>query len=218
MLNGISLIIYDLDGVLIDSSDAICISFNNALEIVGEPPCDNKIIRGMIGVPLKEMYRKVLSDEKRYHIDECFNQYKEVFLDISTAHTKILEDVVITLSHFEREGIQQCLATNKSSPEAEKLLSHFRIDKYFDLIVGSDDVSSPKPNPEIILLILDAMGVKPDEVVLVEDSPTGILTGKRAGVYTIAVTTGYCKVKTLADLEPDYLIEKLRDLLEIIFV
>jgi phosphoglycolate phosphatase-like HAD superfamily hydrolase len=62
------------------------------------------------------------------------------------------------------------------------------------------------------------MCVKPDEVVLVEDSPTGILTGKRAGVYTIAVTTGYCKVKTLADLEPDYLIEKLRDILEIIFV
>ncbi len=218
MLNGISLIIYDLDGVLIDSSDAICISFNNALEVVGEPPCDNKMIRGMIGVPLKEMYRKVLSDEKRYHIDECFNQYKEVFLDISTAHSKIFEDVVTTLSHFEREGFQQCLATNKSSPEAEKLLSHFGIDKYFDLIVGSDDVSSPKPNPEMILLILNAMGLKPDEVVLVEDSTTGILAGKRAGVYTIAVTTGYYKVKTLADLKPDYIIEKLRDLLEIIFV
>jgi phosphoglycolate phosphatase-like HAD superfamily hydrolase len=52
----------------------------------------------------------------------------------------------------------------------------------------------------------------------VEDSTTGILAGKRAGVYTIAVTTGYYKVKTLADLKPDYIIEKLRDLLEIIFV
>jgi phosphoglycolate phosphatase-like HAD superfamily hydrolase len=65
MFNSINLIIYDLDGVLIDSSDAICISFNSALEAVGEGPCYNKMIRGMIGVPLKEMYRRVLTHEKK---------------------------------------------------------------------------------------------------------------------------------------------------------
>jgi HAD superfamily hydrolase (TIGR01509 family) len=218
MLTGIQLIIYDLDGVLVDTSDAICISFNAALEDAGEKPCSDEEIRAMIGVPLDEMYRGVLPRERWSLVEKCFTRYREVFMDISVEHARILEGVEETLSHFEEEGLQQCLATNKSAPEAEKILIHLRIDRFFDLIVGYDDVSSPKPSPDMILLALDAMGVEPHEAVLIEDSPTGLSAGKGAGVHTVAVATGFNDSATLAKSKPNYVIDELKDLKEIVFV
>ncbi len=218
MLTGIRLIIYDLDGVLVDSSDAICLSFNAALEDAGEAPCSDEKIRAMIGVPLDEMYRRVLPPERWGLVEGCFKRYREVFMEVSLDHVRILDGVEATLSHFEEEGFQQCLATNKSAPEAEKILAHLGIDGYFDLMVGYDDVSSPKPSPEMILLALDAMGVEPDEAVLVEDSPTGLAAGKGGGVFTVAVTTGFHDAGSLADSKPDYIIDEIKGLREIVFV
>ena len=218
MLTGIRLIVYDLDGVLIDSSDAICLSFNAALQDAGEPPCTDEVIRSMIGVPLDEMYRRVLPKLRWGLIEGCFNRYREVFMGISVEHTRMLDGVEETLSHFEEEGLQQCLATNKSTPEAEKILAHLGIDGYFDLMVGYDDVPSPKPSPDMILLALDAMGVEPDEAILVEDSPTGLAAGKGAGVSTVAVATGFYDAATLADSNPDYILDEIKALKEIVFV
>jgi HAD superfamily hydrolase (TIGR01509 family) len=218
MLTGIRLIIYDLDGVLVDTSDAICLSFNAALEDAGEAPRSDEEIRGMIGVPLDEMYRRVLPRERWGIVEGCFKRYREVFMEVSLDHVRILDGVEATLSHFEEEGLQQVLATNKSAPEAEKILAHLGIDGYFDLMVGYDDVSSPKPSPEMILLALDAMGVEPDEAVLVEDSPTGLAAGKGAGVFTVAVTTGFYDAGVLAGSKPDYIIDEIKGLREIVFV
>ena len=171
-----------------------------------------------MGVPLDEMYRRVFPQERWGLVDGCFKRYREVFMDVSLEHARILDGVEATLTHFEDEGLQQCLATNKSTPEAEKILTHLGIDAYFDLIVGYDDVSSPKPSPEMILLALDAMGVEPDEAVLIEDSPTGLAAGKGAGVFTVAVPTGFYSAETLTDSEPDYLIDEIKALREIVFV
>lgn len=218
MLTGIRLIIYDLDGVLVDTSDAICLSFNAALEDAGEAPCSDEDIRSMIGVPLDEMYRRVLPQERWGLIEGCFKRYREVFIDISVEHARMLEGVEETLTHFEDEGFQQCLATNKSTPEAEKVLAHLGIDGYFDLIVGYDDVPNPKPSPDMILLALDAIGAEPGETVLAEDSPTGLAAGKAAGVFTVAVATGFYSAETLTDSKPDYLIDEIKALREIVFV
>ncbi|GAF92033.1 unnamed protein product, partial [marine sediment metagenome] len=76
MLAGIRLIIYDLDGVLVDTSDAICLSFNAALEDAGEAPRSDEEIRAMIGVPLDEMYRRVLPPERWGIIEGCFKRYR----------------------------------------------------------------------------------------------------------------------------------------------
>ena len=218
MLTGIRLIIYDLDGVLVDTSDAICISFNAALQDAGEAPRSDEEIRGMIGVSLDEMFRTVLPRERWGLVEGCFERYREVFMDVSLDHARILDGVEATLSHFEGEGLLQCLATNKSTPEAEKILDHLGIDGYFDLIVGYDDVPSPKPSPDMILLALDAMGVEPNEAVLVEDSPTGLPAGKGAGVFTVAVATGFYEAGILANSKPDYIIDEIEGLKEIVFV
>jgi len=218
MLAGIRLIIYDLDGVIVDTSGAIIISFNAALRDVGAKPRSPEEIRSMIGVPLDEMYRKVLPRWKWRHIEGLIIRYREVFNGVSREHARVLDGVEETLTHFEEEGINQCLATNKSAPEAEKILIHLGIEGFFDLIVGYDDVANPKPSPEMILLALDGMGATPREAVLIEDSPTGLKAGKAAGDHNVAVSTGFTDTATLREQNPDYLIDDIRGLKEIVFV
>jgi len=218
MLTGIELIVYDLDGVLIDSSGAILIAFNTALREAGFDACPEDEILGMIGMPLDGMYRKVLPSESWGLVPGCFDRFKKVFSEVSLDHVRLLEGVEPTLAHFESEGLMQCVATNKSTSEAERILDHLGVHDRFDLIVGFDDVETPKPGPDMILLALEAMGVEAGSAVLVEDSPTGLKAGKAAEVHTVAVTTGTYSAAALADLSPDYLIDDFKYLMELIFV
>jgi len=218
MLTGIELIVYDLDGVLIDSSGAILIAFNTALREVGFDVRPEEEILGMIGMPLDEMYRKVLPRERWGLVSGCFDRFKEVFAEVSLDHVRLLDGVESTLAHFESEGLMQCVATNKSTSEAERLLEHLGVHDFFDLIIGFDDVVTPKPGPDMVLLALEAMGVEAGAAVLVEDSPTGLKAGKAADVHTVAVTTGTYSAVVLSSSSPEYLIDDIKELMKLIFV
>ena len=216
MLRGVELIIYDLDGVVIDSTKAICTAFNRAIEDVGERSRPEEEIRGMIGVALEEMFRRVLPEEKHDRIGCCFDRYLAIFSEVSPIHTRILDGVEETLRYFEAKGVKQTLATNKSSVEAERILGDLGIRHLFDLVLGLNDVDAPKPSPEMILLTLERMDVEPGKVVLVEDSPTGLAAGKASGVHTVAVTTGTHVEDVLVPWEPEYTLECIRGLMEVV--
>ena len=216
MLRGVELIIYDLDGVVIDSTKAICTAFNQAIEDVGERSRPEEEILGMIGVALEEMFRRVLPEEKHDRIGCCFDRYLAIFSEVSPIHTRILDGVEETLRYFEAKGVKQTLATNKSSVEAERILGDLGIRHLFDLVLGLNDVDAPKPSPEMILLTLERMDVEPGKVVLVEDSPTGLAAGKASGVHTVAVTTGTHVEDVLVPWEPEYTLECIRGLMEVV--
>jgi len=216
MLRGVELIIYDLDGVVIDSTKAICTAFNQAIEDVGERSRPEEEIRGMIGVALEEMFRRVLPEEKHDRIGCCFDRYLAIFSEVSPIHTRILDGVEETLRYFEAKGVKQTLATNKSSAEAERILGDLGIRHLFDLVLGLNDIDAPKPSPEMILLTLERMDVEPGKAVLVEDSPTGLAAGKASGVHTVAVTTGTHAEDVLIPWEPEYTLECIRGLMEVV--
>ncbi|UCH56957.1 MAG: HAD-IA family hydrolase [Candidatus Bathyarchaeota archaeon] len=216
MLEGIKLVIYDLDGVLVDSSGAICIAFNRVLEEVGVEALPEEDIRRMIGEPLNAMFRKVIPEESVGLVNGYFERYREIFSGISTMHTRVLDGVEETLAYFMEKGLKQSLATNKTTGEAVRILEHVGLRWYLDLLLGFTDVENPKPSPDIIRLTLDWLGVEAMNAVLVDDSPTGLEAGEKAGVHTVAVTTGYLRRGQLAYSDPDYVIDDLLELMGII--
>ena len=218
MLRDIELIIYDLDGVLIDSSEGICIAFNRVLAEVGEKNYPEDRIREMIGKPLRDMYRKVLPLERQSLVEYCFKRYIEVFKEVPLKHTRSLDRVENTLSYFHKRGLKQSLATTKQSEVADILLKYLNIRKYFDLLLGSNDVRHPKPCPEIIHLTLERLKVNKRNAVFIEDTTIGLEAGKEAGVHTIAVTTGTHSREKLAYLNPDYIVDNISKIKEIIVV
>jgi len=218
MLRDIELIIYDLDGVLIDSSEAICMTFNRVLNEFGEEDCPKGGIRGMIGEPLRDMYRRILPEEKHNQIERCVDRYIEIFKETAVEHTYLLDGVEDTVSFFKARGLKQSVATTKTSEETAIILKGLNVRQYFDLLLGSGDVTNLKPDPEILHLTLRKLGCKRENAAFVGDTTTDIEAGRNAGVYTIAVTTGTHARKRLAGLNPDYIVDNIRRLRNIVIV
>ncbi len=212
MLCGIKLIIYDLDGTLIDSKEAIVETFNRVVEELGEEACPADAIMEMIGLPLTEMFKKVLPEEKHEKIQACWDRFVVIYADVGSRKTHILPGVEETLKHFKGAGYLQSIATTKRGDVASQLLGTLGLRGYFDLVLGINDVAAPKPAPDIINLTLKRLDVKPQESVLVEDTTIGLEAGKKAGVHTIGVTTGTHNREKLATLNPNYIVDGLKEL------
>jgi phosphoglycolate phosphatase-like HAD superfamily hydrolase len=216
VLHGVRLIIYDLDGTLIDSTMAIVETFNRVIEEQGEPACPNGEIEEMIGLPLTEMFRRVLPSPKHVRVQACWDRFIEIYADVGSRKTRILPGVIETLSFFKGLDYMQSIATTKRSDVASGLLGKLGLLHYFDLILGITDVDSPKPAPDIIELTLSRLGVKPREAVFIEDTTIGLEAGVRAGIHTVGVTTGTHDRKKLSTLHPDYIIDGLTELMQLI--
>ena len=212
MLRDIRLIIYDLDGTLIDSSEAIVETFNRVVVEQGEPARPKAMIQEMIGLPLTEMFRRVLPNGKHGVIQGCWDRYIEIYADVGPRKTRVLPNVPETLAYFKDIGYMQSIATTKRSDVAVSLLGKLDLLHYFDLVLGINDVVSPKPAPDIINLTLRRLGVEPNQAIFVEDTTIGLEAGKRSGVYTIGVTTGTHDRTKLLTHQPDYIVDSLLEL------
>jgi AHBA synthesis associated protein len=113
-------------------------------------------------------------------------------------------------------GLKQSIATLKHSDVASKILGRLDLLPYFDIVLGINDVINPKPAPDVINLTMTRLQVKPREAVFIEDTTIGLEAGKKAGVYTIGVTTGTDDRNRLAVLSPDYIVDGLRELTNLI--
>jgi len=102
MLRSIRLVIYDLDGTLIDSEEAIVETFNRVISELGEEECTRTVIEEMVGLPLTEMFRRVLPEAKYSEVTWCWERYREIYDEISAGKTRILPDAVDTLTHCAR--------------------------------------------------------------------------------------------------------------------
>lgn len=216
MFHGIRLIIYDLDGTLIDSTEAIVETFNRVIVEQMEPACPKAAIQEMIGLPLTEMFRRVLPVGKHSVIQGCWDRFIEIYSDVGPRKTRILPDVPETLAYFKNVGYLQSIATTKRSDVANRLLRKLDLLHYFDLVLGINDVTFPKPAPDIIDLTLRRLGVEPSEAVFVEDTTIGLEAGKRGGVYTVGVTTGTHDRARLSTLHPDYIVDGLLELTRLV--
>ncbi len=216
MLYGIRLVIYDLDGTLIDSTEAIVDTFNTILKDEGIPLPASGVIESLIGEPMPEILRRLLPPDRQDEVQRFWDVYIPVYARISPAKTHILPGVPETLHAFRARGLLQSIATQKKCAVATRILSELGLIGDLDLICGIDDVAHSKPAPDIVELTLKRLGVKPHEAVMVDDTIIGLASGKNAGVHTVGVTTGTHDREKLLTLGPDCIIDHMDELTWII--
>ena len=216
MLKGIRLVIYDLDGTLIDSTEAIMETFQTILRAEGVPLPAPGVIESLIGEPMPEILRRLLPLERRGEVQHFWDAYIPVYARISPLKTRVLPGAAEALSGFRARGLMQSIATQKKCAVATRVLGELGLLGDLDLVCGIDDVANPKPAPDIVELTLRRLGVEPGEAVMVDDTTTGLAAGKNAGVHTVGVTTGTHSREKLLTLEPDYVIDSLGELSAII--
>ena len=209
MLPRFSAYLFDIDGTLLDSARDICGAIQETLEPTGCGPLAYEYLRGFIGLHLIDCFGDVLPHYTPQQIDELVQRYRALYPARGHTLTSIYPGVEEALAGLDA---RKTTATTKGTNGSRQILEKFGLISYFDHIQGTDGFPC-KPAPDVILRGMEVLGVKPEETLMVGDAPSDMIAGKRAGVKTCAVRYGYGKPEELAQLEPDYWISDLRELL-----
>jgi len=181
-------ILFDLDGTLIDSTEAILESFHNSFDLHNYPYADDEAIKALIGHPLDVMYRALGVEEAK--VWDFVNTYKEHYREISTQKTVLLanaKEAVEAAHSFATLGI----VTTKTGKYSRVLMEHFGLMDKFDVLIGREDVTHPKPNAEPILKALQQLQSDDEDVWMIGDTTMDLIAAKSAGVNAIGVLSGY---------------------------
>jgi len=180
------IILFDLDGTLIDSTEAILECFHHSFDVYK--------IKALIGYPLDEMYASLGVQEAK--VWDFVATYKECYRKISTQKTYLLEEAkeaIILASEFASLGI----VTTKTGKYSEILMENFGLMDYFDVLIGREHVQEPKPHAEPILRALKSFNVQNQEVWMIGDTKLDLISAQNARVNSIGVLCGYGTQETL---------------------
>ena len=182
------IILFDLDGTLIDSTEAILESFHNSFDVHSYPHADDEEIKALIGYPLDVMYRELGIEEA--NILPFVDTYKKHYREISTQKTVLLNNArkaVEEASKFASLGI----VTTKTGKYSQVLMEHFGLMDKFDVLIGREHVVNPKPHAEPILEALKFFATIDREVWMIGDTKMDLISAQNAGVNSIGVLSGY---------------------------
>jgi phosphoglycolate phosphatase len=184
------IILFDLDGTLIDSTEAILFSFAEAFREFRVKKPDDEKIKALIGYPLKRMFVDLGVDE--VEAEKFVDAYKKSYRKIHTQKTKLLPGAKEALEEFIKYA-RLGVVTTKTAKYSRELLEHFGIAEMFEILVGSEDVKNHKPDPEPINRALELMGVSKSntKIYMIGDTCLDMLSAKGAKVLGVAVLCGY---------------------------
>lgn len=212
----IDTIIFDLDGTLVDASPDITAATNFVLQRIGWQPLSRETVAGYIGGGAEMLWRKVLGAQA----DSLLPEALSLFMDRYTTHpceeSYLYPGVQELLVSLRAAGIQMAIATQKAEGITTTVLKQLNIEPYFSVVVGPESVKRRKPDPESVLLILERLQASPKHALMIGDTPADIRAGQSAGVFTCAVTYGYGRPADLKAENPDFVLDHLSDLPELL--
>jgi len=204
----IKLIIFDLDGTLVDSIIDITNALNYAIGPYGLETLTVEKTISLVGEGITSLIWKLLAEkETGLHsvvLRRFLDYYSEHLTDYSVPYPGVRETLEILKNY------RKAVISNKREDLSRRLLEKLELAGYFDIIWGSDSVPEKKPSPVPVLEMMKKLSCKPDEAVIVGDSNYDIESGRAAGVRTVAVSYGYRKVDLLKDA--DFIINSMKDL------
>ena len=218
--NSIQLVIFDLDGTLIDSRLDLVHSVNAALRHIGRPELPEHVIASYVGDGAQILIQRALGGEQ---VDEAIvRKGLEFFLTYYRAHkldhTTVYEGIIDALAAIERpvSGQRRKLAvlTNKPVIPSRAIIEALRMKKFFLQIYGGNSFATKKPDPEGARKLLEECRVRAEHAVIIGDSHTDVETGHNAGLRTVGVTYGFAP-QSLADAKPDVIVDHPRELMEL---
>lgn len=209
----IKTVIFDLDGTLIDSGRDIVNAVNKTLENFNIPTLSEDIILSYVGEGVELLIERSIKEENMYRFEEILKFYVSAYNEECIKSTSLFPGVEKVLKELKENNINLALATNKSVEFIEKILSNMDILKYFHVIMGPENVTKRKPDPEIVHKILEKVNGEHNSTLIVGDSKFDIICGRNAGIYTCGVTYGIGSIESLIDSDADFLIHNIEKLL-----
>jgi len=204
-------VLFDLDGTLVDASQAISRTFNQVMNRFGYDPWPHSRVTAGIGRPLADLFREVHPTLSSGHLQEMLKAYEKLALEEDPRAVLLKPNVRQTLIWLS-EKVQMGLVTSRRGAGARRILRRFELEGYFAVTVGIESVERPKPDAQPLRLALESLGVRPGEALMVGDTADDVRSARNAGVRSAAVATGHQSVEMLKAAGPDYLIHDLSEM------
>ncbi|MBZ4653789.1 MAG: hypothetical protein JG781_1128 [Peptococcaceae bacterium] len=211
----ITTLLFDLDGVLIDSFADVADALNYAFKAVGAPEKSYEEIKSIFGYGAKNLVADGLGEKYASYFNEAMVTFKERYLATCLNKTKLYPGVEEVLNHFKDKNL--AVVTNKSESFSRYILEQLGVGQYFRYIVGPESVSCLKPHPEGILLLLERFRADAAESVMIGDFPSDMAAGKAAGTLTCGAYYGFGDRTKLKGAQADYYIETIAELKDLFF-
>lgn len=215
----IKLVVFDWNGVLIADAQADADAVSHVLERFGRKPISLKQFREIFEIPARNMYlRAGLSgdelDREWKRASDLFHEYYEPRI----ARVRTRHGARQLLEWLEKHGIECVILSNHTTEGIEFQLQRLKIGSFFSTILANDTYNAMKSQNKIekLTAFLKARSFGHKSVLIIGDSPEETKVGKQLGLHTVAITGGYVSTRRLREAEPDHLIHKLPDMIDII--
>jgi phosphoglycolate phosphatase len=207
-----ALVIFDLDGTLVDSVEDLCNSVNAARAYMGLPPLAHELVASYVGNGAPVLIRRAMGPEAtEEQVQEALGFFLSYYREHMLDHTRPYPGVVETLEKLHECGVRMAVLTNKPERFSRDLCAGLGLAQYFFRIYGGNSFEQKKPDPVGIRTLMQQAGAKPQETWMVGDSATDVLTARNAGVRAVGVTYGISP-ETLKQAPPDFLIDSMTQL------
>ncbi len=207
------LLLFDLDGTLVDSKDDIALAVNLTMEELGVPRRDPKLIFTYIGGGVHNLIRNSLTDAYSHLLDQGVDIFWENYKGHVLDTTKPYPGVYGMLERLS--GRKMAVVTNKPYTHTSMILTGLDIGRYFMSVQGWKMGLPVKPDPALLVRALDETGVSPERAVMIGDGVNDVLAARGAGIKSCAVGYGYGSKEKLLEAGPDFFADDITGILNL---
>lgn len=203
------LIIFDLDGTLVDAYPAIISSFNYTMRQVGYPLRSAALIRKSVGWGDENLLRPFVKVRDLQKVLKIYRQHHRHAL---LRQSRLFPGVIRMLKHLKAKGYKLAVASNRPTRFSWILIRHLKLKAYFDYVLCADKLRHTKPHPEILNKILRKFSLSPEKTLYVADMTIDAQAGRRAKVATVIVTTGSSSLPEIQKEKPAAIFSSITEL------
>jgi phosphoglycolate phosphatase len=210
-----SLVVFDLDGTLVDSASDIAEAVNRTLEEWSLPRQEEAVIRGWIGDGARALVASAFAHAgKAIDLDKVMPGFMVHYAECLLLYPTVYPGVVETLQALREKKVAVAICTNKPQRFVRPLLDALGLGEYFECIVGGDTLPERKPSAVPLLHVVDHFGLQPSQCLMVGDSATDLLTAQAADVPMALVTYGYLRGFDPHSVPGVRVVDDMRELLQ----
>ena len=213
-----SLILFDLDGTLVDSAADLYRAMNLSLEKLGFPLVTEVQIRAWVGKGAAKLCETVLDhlfgDANPEQLNHLHDTFVEIYAQELCVDTKVYAGVLEFLQYCQTHQITMACVTNKPEHLARGILDVLGLSAYFKMVIGGDSLAERKPHPLPLLHCMQQQNALASETLMIGDSSNDVEAARRAGIDCIVVSYGYNHGESIYDCQPQQVIDSLAELVD----
>ncbi|MCV7354030.1 HAD-IA family hydrolase [Mycolicibacterium fluoranthenivorans] len=182
------LVLFDLDGTLTDSADGIVASFRHALDTVGAPVPDGDLAGRIVGPPMHHTLSEMGLGDR---VEAAISAYRADYTTRGWAMNSLFDGIPTLLEDLRAAGVRLAVATSKAETTAQRILTHFGLDGYFEVIAGASSDGSRSAKADVVAHALAQLSPLPERVLMIGDRSHDVEGAGEHGIDTVVVGWGY---------------------------